>query len=204
MMFNELFTSDLTTDTGGSALASFLMGYPHSAYRDGQKGSFGMRWTEFSAYLMDDFRATPKLTLNLGLRYDLFTPPVEQENRLANFDFSTGQFVSPQMPGVSASGDVKTDYNNFAPRIGFAWTPWNDKTVCGEDLEFSTTFKPIRVTPSWLITPPDCFSARTSSLPRDHAEHADLDWLSSSGLPNGTEPRRTRQRVFVQQPHHLH
>jgi len=129
MMFNELFTSDLTTDTGGSALASFLMGYPDSAYRDGQKGSFGMRWTEFSAYLMDDFRATPKLTLNLGLRYDLFTPPVEQENRLANFDFSTGLFVSPQMPGVSASGNVKTDHNNFAPRIGFAWTPWNDKTV---------------------------------------------------------------------------
>jgi hypothetical protein len=129
LSFNELFTSDLTTDTGGSALASFLMGYPQTAYRDGQKGSFGMRWTELSAYFMDDFRLTPKLTLNLGLRYDLFTPPVEQENRLANFDFATGQFVSPQMPGVSASGDVKTDYNNFAPRIGFAWTPWNDKTV---------------------------------------------------------------------------
>jgi len=129
LSFNELFTSDLTTDTGGSALASFLMGYPLTAYRDGQKGSFGMRGTEFSSYLMDDFRATPKLTLNLGLRYDLFTPPVEQENRLANFDFSTGQFVSPQLPGVSASGNVKTDYNNFGPRIGFAWTPWNEKTV---------------------------------------------------------------------------
>jgi hypothetical protein len=129
MSFNELFTSDLTTDTGGSALASFLMGYPISAYRDGQKGSFGMRWTEFSAYLMDDFKITSKLTLNLGLRYDLFTPPVEQENRLANFDFATGQFVSPQMPRVSASGNVDTDYNNFAPRVGFAWTPWNEKTV---------------------------------------------------------------------------
>jgi hypothetical protein len=129
LVFNELFTSDLTTDTGGSALASFMMGYPQTAYRDGQKGSFGMRWTEFSAYVMDDFRATPKLTLNLGLRYDLFTPPVEQENRLANFDFSTGQFISAQMPGVSGSGNVKTDYNNFGPRIGFAWTPWNDKTV---------------------------------------------------------------------------
>ena len=129
MAFNELFTSDLSTDTGGSALASFMMGYPDTASRDGQKGSFGMRWTEFSVYLMDDFRATSKLTLNLGLRYDLFTPPVEQENRLANFDFATGLFISPQMPGVSASGNVKTDYNNFGPRIGFAWTPWNDKTV---------------------------------------------------------------------------
>jgi hypothetical protein len=129
MTFNELFTSDLTTDTGGSALASFLMGYPDTGYRDGQKGSFGMRWTEFSAYAMDDFRVNDKLTLNLGVRYDLFTPPVEQENRLANFDFATGLFVSPQQPGVSASGNVKTDYNNFAPRIGFAWTPWKEKTV---------------------------------------------------------------------------
>ena len=129
LVFNELFTSDLTTDSGGSALASFLMGYPDSTYRDGQKGSFGMRWTEVSAYFMDDFRVNQKLTLNLGVRYDLFTPPVEQENRLANFDFATGKFVSPQIPGVSASGNVKTDYNNFAPRIGFAWSPWNEKTV---------------------------------------------------------------------------
>jgi hypothetical protein len=129
MVFNGLFTSDLYTGLGGSPLAEFLMGYPDTAYRDGQKGSFGMRWTEFSSYLMDDFKVNNKLTLNLGLRYDLFTPPVEQENRLANFDFATGFFVSPRMPGVSASGNVKTDWNNFAPRIGLAWTPWNEKTA---------------------------------------------------------------------------
>ena len=129
MNFDQQFTEDLITQSGGSSLASFLLGYPISADRDGQKGSFGMRWLEFSAYAMDDFRATPKLTLNLGLRYDIFTPPVEQENRLANFDFATGRFVSPQMPGVSRSGDVNTDYNNFGPRVGFAWTPWNEKTV---------------------------------------------------------------------------
>ena len=129
MNFDQQFTENLATQDGGSSLASFLLGYPISAYRDGQKGSFGMRWLELSAYAMDDFRVTPKLTLNLGLRYDLFTPPVEQENRLANFDFSTGHFISPLMPGVSSSGGVKTDYNNFAPRVGFAWTPWNEKTV---------------------------------------------------------------------------
>jgi Carboxypeptidase regulatory-like domain/TonB dependent receptor len=129
LVFDGLFTSDLATGSGGSDLADFMMGYPDSAFRSGQKGSFGMRWTEFSAYAMDDFRVNDKLTLNLGVRYDLFTPPVEQQGRLANFDFATGLFVSPQMPGVSASGDVKTDYNNFAPRVGFAWSPWNEKTV---------------------------------------------------------------------------
>jgi hypothetical protein len=88
-----------------------------------------MRWLEFSAYAMDDFRVSQKLTLNLGLRYDLFTPMVEQFDRLANFDFATGQFISPQQSGVSRSGNVRTDYNNFAPRLGFAWTPWSEKTV---------------------------------------------------------------------------
>ena len=129
MNFDPQFTSDLNTGNGGTALASFLMGYPISAYRDGQNQTFGMRWLEFSVYAMDDFRVSPKLTLNLGLRYDIFTPMVEQHDRLANFDFSTGQFVAPQMAGVTRSGNVQGDHNNFAPRIGFAWTPWNEKTV---------------------------------------------------------------------------
>jgi hypothetical protein len=105
------------------------LGYPISAFRDGQKGSFGMSWWEISAYFMDDFRVTPKLTLNLGLRYDIFTPNVEQQDRLANFNFASGQFVAPGMPGVSRSGNVVTDLNNLAPRFGFAWTPGSGKTV---------------------------------------------------------------------------
>lgn len=131
--FDQQFTNDpsnlVATNAGGSSLASFLIGYPISAFRDGQKGSFGMSWWEVSGYAMDDFRITSKLTLNLGLRYDLFTPPVEQHDRLANFDFKTGKFVAPQMSGVSRSGNVVTDRNNFAPRVGFAWTPSNEKTV---------------------------------------------------------------------------
>ncbi|HJS98972.1 MAG TPA: TonB-dependent receptor [Terriglobales bacterium] len=127
--FDPLMTENLTDGTGGSDVASFLLGYPSSAFRDGQKGTFGMSWWEFSSYLMDDFRVSSRLTLNLGLRYDLFTPMVEQHNRLANFDFATGQFVAPGMPGVSGSGNVVTDKNNFGPRFGFAWTPGSEKTV---------------------------------------------------------------------------
>jgi hypothetical protein len=129
MTFDQQFTSDLNSGNGGSDLASFLLGYPISAFRDGQKGSFGMSWWEISAYFMDDFRVTPKLTLNLGLRYDIFTPNVEQQDRLANFNFASGQFVAPGMPGVSRSGNVVTDLNNLAPRFGFAWTPGSGKTV---------------------------------------------------------------------------
>jgi hypothetical protein len=127
--FDQQFTQDLSSGAEGNALASFLLGYPISAFRDGQKGQYGMNWLEASAYLMDDFRVSPKLTLNLGVRYDLFTPMVEDHDRLANFDFATGQFVAPQLNGGSRSGNVKTDYNNFAPRLGFAYTPWHEGTV---------------------------------------------------------------------------
>ena len=130
LYFDQQFTEDLISGSGGSPLASFLLGYPISAARDGQKDHYGMSWWEISAYAMDDFRVSPKLTLNLGLRYDIFTPMVEDQNRLANFDFATGTFISAQTAGVSRSGNVKTDLNNFAPRVGFAYTPWTDnKTV---------------------------------------------------------------------------
>ena len=130
--FDQQFTQNLnnTTADPGSALATFLIGNPIYTFRDGLKGSFGMSWWEISAYFMDDFRVTPRFTLNLGLRYDVFTPMVEQHDRIANFNFSTGGFIAPGMPGVSNTGNVQTNYKNFAPRIGFAYTPLADgKTV---------------------------------------------------------------------------
>jgi hypothetical protein len=129
--FDQQFTEDLNNPgTTGSALGSFLLGYPINSFRDGLTGPFGMSWWEASGYVMDDFRASSKLTLNLGLRYDLFTPMVEDHNRIANFDFQTGAFVAPGMTGVSDTGNVQTNRKNFAPRIGFAYSPFNDsKTV---------------------------------------------------------------------------
>lgn len=108
-------------------LADFLIGYTQSLFRDAQTGTYGMRWWEFGTYLMDDYRVSSKLTLNLGVRYDVYTPMVEEHNRLANFDFKTGLFVAPGVtPGTSRSGDVATNWKNFSPRIGFAYSPGSD------------------------------------------------------------------------------
>jgi len=127
--FDSQFTEDLVDGSGGSPLASFLLGYPIAANRDGLKGNYGMSWKELSAFAMDDYRLTQHLTLNLGVRYDIFTPEVEDHNRLANFNFATGSFVAPGMPGVSRSGNVITDLNNVAPRLGFAYSPGQGQTV---------------------------------------------------------------------------
>src|SRR6202167_4632892 len=117
------YTGQFTNDP----LADFLIGYTQSLFRDTQTGAYGMRWWEFGTYLMDDYRVSPKLTLNLGVRYDVYTPMVEDHDRLANFDFQTGLFVAPHVtPGTSRSGDVVTNWKNFSPRIGFAYSLGND------------------------------------------------------------------------------
>ena len=117
------YTGQFTNDS----LADFLIGYTQQLFRDAQTGTFGMSWREFGTYLMDDYRISPKLTLNLGVRYDVYTPMVEDHNRLANFDFKTGLFVAPGVtPGTSRSGNVATNWKNFSPRIGFAYSLGSD------------------------------------------------------------------------------
>jgi hypothetical protein len=80
-------------------------------------------------FVQDDWRASQRLTLNLGLRYDLFTPPYEIQNRLANFDPVGGRLVLAGKNGASRS-TVDLDTNNFGPRVGIAYSLTRDgKTV---------------------------------------------------------------------------
>jgi hypothetical protein len=81
----------------------------------------GIRGTEYSAYVADDWRATRKLTLNIGLRYELDTPYSEVANRWANFDPKTATVLIAGRNGVSESAGVNTFKKGFAPRFGFAY-----------------------------------------------------------------------------------
>ena len=82
---------------------------------------------ENSAFVQDDWRVNPSLTLNLGLRYDVFTPYYEKNDKMANFDPVTQQLVIPDKNGATRS-TLKTDKNNFGPRIGINYL-LNDKTT---------------------------------------------------------------------------
>jgi hypothetical protein len=73
-----------------------------------------MRSWEPSVYAKDDWRVLPWLTLNLGVRYEIFTPLSEAKNKLSNFDFNTLSF------DISGTGGVQTKYANISPRFGFA------------------------------------------------------------------------------------
>ncbi|HYK89163.1 MAG TPA: TonB-dependent receptor [Acidobacteriota bacterium] len=138
--FNGRFTRNPATGTGGYSLADMLLGLSNGA-RLSSLSDLANRQGSYGAFFMDDWKVTPRLTLNLGLRYDYTTPIVEAHDRQANLDFATGAIVVPDLSKVKNPGPFKFekgnnrslvdgDKLNFAPRIGFAWTPFaNGKTV---------------------------------------------------------------------------
>jgi len=114
--------SDNGAGAGGNSLASFLLGYPSTVARTHTLFDPHYRTTEPSMFVQDDWRATSWLTVNAGLRYDVFTPLTEEQNHLANIDLTALKIIVAGQNGVSESAGVKTDYSNVAPRVGFAAT----------------------------------------------------------------------------------
>ena len=116
------------TDTGyevADLFAGFVDSYSHGT----PFGMVGTRSWENGFFAQDDVRVTNRLTLNLGLRYDVLTWPVEIDNRQANFDLTTGALVVAGSNGTLRTS-IPNDYHDFGPRLGFAYQLTNDgKTV---------------------------------------------------------------------------
>lgn len=107
----------------GNPMTDLLTGVMLNVQRGNTLVSPNYRTWEPSWYVQDDWRAARWLTLNLGLRYDIFTPYTEKHGYISNFDPAQNLLISPSLPGSQKSGataGVKTDYSNVAPRIGFS------------------------------------------------------------------------------------
>lgn len=77
---------------------------------------------ENGAYAEDNWRASRSLTVNMGLRYDLYTPYAEKHGYISTFDPATGGLLIAGQNGVGKTGGVKTDFQGLQPRLGMAWT----------------------------------------------------------------------------------
>lgn len=114
----------------GFEQSDLLVGWINDYQVGPASAMFHTRSWENGFYGQDDYRLNNRLTLNLGLRYDLFTWPTELNNRMANFDVTTGAIILAGQNGVSDSGGLTNPKKNFAPRIGFAYDlRGNQKTV---------------------------------------------------------------------------
>ena len=117
----------------GFDFADFLLGMPQSSSI--QYGDFNtyFRQNVWSGYFLDDWKVRPSLTLNLGVRYEHFSPVSEKYGHMANLDIAPDfTAVAPVVAGGTGpfsgafpSGLINPDYKNFSPRIGLAWkVPW--------------------------------------------------------------------------------
>ncbi len=126
------FNTNVTRDPNnvsntGDGMASLIIGTPSVIQQDFALLTPGYRNWEHGFYFQDDWRATSKLTLNLGLRYELFTRLHEVANRISNFDIDSGQLLIAGFNTDKYTG-IQPDNNNFAPRFGFAYQV-DSKTV---------------------------------------------------------------------------
>ena len=139
--FNGNFTSNRGAAGTGDAIASFLLGYPSATTRSKYLAEPTYVANEFSGFIQDDWRVRPWLTLNLGVRYDYYTPLTEHENQIANVDLAAGVIRTAGEGGFSKSAGVEPDRGDVSPRVGFAAT-LKDKTVIrgGYAISFSPPF----------------------------------------------------------------
>jgi hypothetical protein len=114
----------------GNAFADFLTGRATEIEQTLTPGITGLRGQEYGAYIQDDYKVTTRLTLNLGLRYDLFPGAYEDYNRLSNLNPVTGEVELAGQNGAPRNFNP-TDYLNFAPRFGFAYAVTPDTVLRG-------------------------------------------------------------------------
>lgn len=117
---------NFTGQVSGESIADLLLGVPRQLTATTLPV---IDWAQqaYAAFIQDDWKVRPNLTLNLGLRYEYTTPFYGSgENTNVNFDFASGQLVFP------SSGDkylMDPDRNNLAPRLGFAWQATPERVV---------------------------------------------------------------------------
>jgi hypothetical protein len=117
-----------STSTASSYnLADFMLGL-RSRYALTNFFIANLRQNLYFAYVQDDFKVSPKLTLNLGLRYEYATPQWEADNNLTNFDPATRTMIRAQDGSIEERALIDPDRNNFGPRLGFAFSA-DDRTV---------------------------------------------------------------------------
>ena len=143
--FSPRFTSSAPGLADGNAFADFLLGYPSSAQVGIGRGETDGRalWTHF--YAQDDWRASNKLSVNLGLRYEINSQMVETGNRFSNPELNRFVIASDKAGKIHPDANAllavipvpyltskdagyerslqKPNYNRLAPRVGLAWSP---------------------------------------------------------------------------------
>jgi hypothetical protein len=126
------FATSAPTSTG-NVTSDWVTGQASSTEQDSPYTTHLSTW-HYAVFAQDDYRVTPRFTANLGVRWDIDTPPTDGKNRTESFIPNVQSTVAPLAPlGLLFPGDAGVDrgiipikYYHFSPRLGFAWDPFGD------------------------------------------------------------------------------
>ena len=146
---NARGTFTFTGLNSGYDFSDFLLGLPQLTSVQFGNNNYHFRGNSWDLFVQDEWRLRGNLTLNLGVRYEYFSPFSEENDRIVNLDLPQG-FTSPPVPvQVGQTGPyngqfpmtlVRPDRNNFAPRLGLAWKPLRNTVVrAGYGINYNTS-----------------------------------------------------------------
>jgi hypothetical protein len=179
----------------GFDVASFMLGLVSAKNRNlFDAGTYTEQRPEIAMYFQDDFRVTSRLTLNMGVRYDIYPPWTEIEDRQSNFDVTTGKFVvasdDATIEGVKVGRYLQTySKGNVGPRFGFAYDlDGSGKNLVRGGFGVFWNFSPGGTSSSKAQNPPFLQSTSLNPTPTQYGNNL----LLSTGLPPppGVDPNR--------------
>jgi hypothetical protein len=204
------FGFNLTTDSNTDQLtqqnqqiASTLLGAYNNQTRNFNITPPDYRSWEPSFFAQDTWRVNPKLTLIYGLRYEVFTPFTEAHNRISNYDF-LGALANPAsatssalkiagVNGVSATTGIPTQYNNVAPRVGFAYSAQPSTVIRGG---YGLSYFPDNYTSNGDLKNAPFTSVNTPSCQSTLAVQIET-FVNGGTLPSGQNPDCALQNQFA-------
>jgi outer membrane receptor protein involved in Fe transport len=187
--FNARYTTD--------GMADFLLGMVNQ-YNWNTPIQVDLRSWNLGFYVQDDYKITPRLTLNLGLRYEVVLPFVDKRDRMGIFDTYTNP-ASPRLIYAGAEGKDRynramfaTDTNNWMPRVGFAYKLTNRTALRGGYGIFYTYLEPFGDAEYLIGNPPNAFGVSLASSATVPAV-----WLKDGPAPGALTLARASGLQFV-------
>ena len=183
-IFGSTFSSSSDTPNSGLPLADFELGFP-TVESPGSSTLVKGRQREayFGGYFQDDWKFSNKLTLNAGIRYELYTQPIDQNNTGSLFDVTTGNFALPGRTPYSRAM-VLGDHSDWGPRLGGAYqvspkfvvragygifyamrAQGQQATLFSENVPNIPTLILPTITPQGTVTPPYNISTPIATVP---------------------------------------
>jgi hypothetical protein len=157
----------------GLDFADFLLGLPQQTSLQSGTNSYDFRANSFDLFVQDDWRIFPKLSLNLGFRYEYNGPYTEAHNQIANLDVASGfTAATPVLPGATGAFDgsfpaslIRPDRNDYAPRIGIAWRPLKQTVIrAGYGINYNLA-QYANIIQNFAFQPPFAITATNVSSP---------------------------------------